>query len=92
MEKLGVWKTKTQRKHLGKLFVNERIEEQNKSPKFLFSLIFPNPKTQNQFGSLKPKNTFENLEINSGETLFFLVKKSYQNPQRDGVFIGSPRN
>ena len=51
-------KQKLKEKYLGKLFEDDRIEEQNKSPKFLFSLIFPNPKTQNQIGSLKSKNTF----------------------------------
>ena len=77
-----MWKTKSlenknsKKFFLGKLFEDDRNGEQNKSPKFLFSLIFPNPKIQNQIGSLKPKNTFENLEINYGEALIFLAKKN----------------
>ena len=73
MENQEFGKQKLKEKYLGKLFVKDRNEEQYKSPKFQFSLIFSNPKTQNQIWSLKPKNTFENLEINSGEALIFLA-------------------
>jgi len=43
VKKLEFEKQKTQRKLLGKTLVNDRIEEQNKSPKNLISLIFPKP-------------------------------------------------
>ena len=85
MENQDFGKQKLKEKHLRKHFEDDRIEEQNQSPKFLFSLIFSNPKTQNQIWSLKAKNTFENLEINSRETLIFLAKKSYQNPKDMGL-------
>ena len=62
MEKLEFEKQKLKEKSWEKLFKDNGNEEHNKSPKILFSLIFPNPKTQNQIWSLKPKNTFEKLK------------------------------
>ena len=56
MKKLGVWKTKTQRKHLEKLFVNDRNEEQDKSSNFF---EFSKNLKQVRLEVLKPKNTFE---------------------------------
>ena len=60
MENQEFEKQKLKEKYLRKYFVDDRSEEQYKTPKFLFSLIFQNPKT-NKMNPFWHKNTFENL-------------------------------
>ena len=61
MEKQEFRRQKLKEKYLGKLFEDDGNEVPKQISQISIFFDFPNPKTQNQIESLKPKNTFENL-------------------------------